>query len=132
MPSYAKETKEGNSRARIANHSIGNSCFWLVDFFKSTPETTWPKKAKFTEGIYGRSSIRFLHFIQIGQKTWSPWVFLVSDWLKFKKIFSSETRWHNKLLLCRNDVRQILCKMFCAVRTTNMAAIGSSCLWLTN
>jgi hypothetical protein len=63
----------------------------LVDFFKSTPETTWPKKAKFTEGIYGRSSIRFLHFIQIGQKTWSPhfiqigqktwspWVFLVSD-----------------------------------------------------
>jgi hypothetical protein len=116
----------------------------LVDFFKSTPETTWPKKAKFTEGIYGRSSIRFLHFIQIGQKTWSPhfiqigqktwspWVFLVSDWLKFKKIFSSETRWHNKLLLCRNDVRQILCKMFCAVRTTNMAAIGSSCLWLTN
>jgi hypothetical protein len=33
MPSYAKETKEGNSRARIANHSIGNSCFWLVDFY---------------------------------------------------------------------------------------------------
>jgi hypothetical protein len=34
------------------------------------------------------------------------WAILVSDWLKIKKILSSETRTrkHNELLLCRNDV----------------------------
>lgn len=69
MTSYAKETKEGNSRARISNNFIDNSRFWLVDFLKSTLETTWPKeKAKFTDFICGRSS-RFSHFILIGQKT---------------------------------------------------------------
>jgi hypothetical protein len=64
MPSYAKETKEGNSRARIANHSIGNSCFWLVDFFKSTPETTWPKKAKFWIILAKQFQKRFLEIDQ--------------------------------------------------------------------
>ena len=29
--------------------------------------------------------LRFPRFISIGQKTWSPWAILVSDWLKFKK-----------------------------------------------
>jgi hypothetical protein len=33
----------------------------------------------------GRSSIKIAHFILIGQKTWSPWAILVSDWLKHKK-----------------------------------------------
>jgi hypothetical protein len=30
---------------------------------------------------YGRSSIKIAHLILIGQKTWSPWAILVSDWL---------------------------------------------------
>jgi hypothetical protein len=51
----------------------------------------------------GRSSIKFLHFILIGQNKWSPWAILVSDWLKFKKS-SGETRRNNEILLCRGDV----------------------------
>ena len=54
-----------------------------------------------------------------------------SDKLKFKKkFFSSETRWHNELFLCRNDVWEILYKIyiFRADHTTDMATIGSSCL----
>jgi hypothetical protein len=40
-------------------------------------------KAYFTGSIYGRFSIKFPHFIWIGQNKWSPWAILVSDWLKF-------------------------------------------------
>jgi len=47
--------------------------------------------------------LRFPHFILIGQNKWSPWAILVSDWLKFKKS-SPETRRHNEMLLCRDDV----------------------------
>ena len=85
-------------------------------------------KQNFTGSIYGRSSIRFPYFIQIGQKTWSPWAILVSD--RLKKKFSSKTRRHNELLLCRNDVWEILYKIsiYHANYTTNMATIGSSCL----
>ena len=48
------------------------------------------------------------------------------------KIFSSEARRHNELLLCRNDIWEILYKisLFRADHTTNMAVNGSSCLWL--
>jgi len=76
---------------------------------------------------------RFPHFIPFGQKTWSPWAILLSDQLKLKKI-SSETRRDNELLLCRNDVWEILYKIsiFRADHTTNVATIGSSCLWLAN
>jgi hypothetical protein len=46
------------------------------------------------------------------------------------KMLSSETIRHNELLLCRNDVCEILYKIsiFRADHPTNMAAIGSSCL----
>ena len=44
--------------------------------------------------------------------TCSPQAILASDWLNRNlKIFSSETRWHNELLLCRNDVCEILFKI---------------------
>jgi hypothetical protein len=42
--------------------------------------------------IYVRSSIKFLHFVPFHQQIWPPRAILVSDWLLFKKIFSSETR----------------------------------------
>jgi hypothetical protein len=40
------------------------------------------------------------------------------------QIFSSETRRHNEMFLCRNEVWEIMCKIFIfhANRTTNMAA----------
>ena len=45
--------------------------------------------------IYVRSSIKFLHFVPLHQQIWPPRAILVSDWLLFKKIFSSETAWQN-------------------------------------
>ena len=35
--------------------------------------------------IYGRSSIRFAHFVPIRKQTWPPQTILVSDWLISKK-----------------------------------------------
>ena len=35
--------------------------------------------------IYVRSSIKFPHFVPIGQQTWPPRAILVSDWLIFQK-----------------------------------------------
>ena len=46
---------------------------------------------------YGRSSTQFIHFLSIGPQTWPPWAILVSDWLKFTKIISSETTGPNEL-----------------------------------
>ena len=45
--------------------------------------------------IYVRSSIKFLHVVPFHQQIWPPRAILVSDWLLFKKIFSSETAWQN-------------------------------------
>ena len=77
--------------------TIANSCFWLVDFLKSfTLKPLVQIKHNFTWSIYGRLSIRFPHFITIGQN------FMVTIgnscfWLvEIKKIFSSETRRHNE------------------------------------
>ena len=55
-------------------------------------------------------------------------LFLVGQFLN---IFS-ETRRHNELLLCGNDVWEILYKIsiFRAAHRTNMDAINSSCLLL--
>jgi len=64
---------------------IGNSCFWLVNFKKSSLKSLGQIKRTFNGSIYGRSSIRLPHAIAIGLKTWSPWTILVSDWLKLKK-----------------------------------------------
>jgi hypothetical protein len=48
---------------------------------------------------------------------------LVSDWLLFKKIFSSETAWQNGAKLGRKHLCKILYKAssFGSIRPTNMA-----------
>ena len=45
--------------------------------------------------IYVRSSIKFPHFVPIGQQTWPPWAILVSDWLIFQK--SSPLKPHGQM-----------------------------------
>ena len=39
----------------------------------------------YTGSIFWRSFMKFVRFVQIGQKTWSPWAILNSDWLSFQK-----------------------------------------------
>jgi hypothetical protein len=58
-----------------------NSCFWLADFFKSSPlKSLGQMNRNLVGSIYGRSSIKIANFVPIG-----PQVILVSDWLVFKK-----------------------------------------------
>ena len=83
--------------------------------------------------IYVRSSIKFLHFVPFHQQIWPPRAILVSDWLLFKKIFSSETAWQNGAKLGRKHLCKILYKAssFGSIRPTNMAAkINSFSDWL--
>ena len=48
---------------------ICNSCFWLVDFYKSSPlKPLGQMNRNLVGGIYGRPSIKMVHFIPIGQK----------------------------------------------------------------
>ena len=66
-----------------------NSCFWLADFFKSSPLKPFVQMNRNLVGsIYGRSSIKFAHFVLIGQQTWPQQAILVSDWFISKKNFS--------------------------------------------
>jgi hypothetical protein len=71
-------------------------------------ETAWRN----TANLYRKHLWKVLYMISSFHadwiKTWSPRAILVSDWLKFIKILSSETRRHNELLLCRNYVWEIL------------------------
>jgi hypothetical protein len=78
--------------------------------------------------IYVRSSIKFLHFVPFHQQIWPPRAILVSDWLLFKKIFSSETAWQNGANLGRKHLCKILYKAssFGSIRPTNMAVKISS------
>ena len=62
-------------------------------------------------GIYVRSSIKFIHFVPFHQQIWAPRAILVSDWLLFKKIFSSETAWQNRAKLGRKHLCKILYKL---------------------
>jgi hypothetical protein len=115
--------------------TIGNYCFCLVYFYKSFPlKPHCQIKQNLTGSIYGRSSIRFSHLILNGQKTSHHRQFLFLIGWNLKKIFSSETRRHNELLLYRNNVWKILFKIsiFCADHTTYMVAICSSWLWLAD
>ena len=84
--------------------------------------------------IFVRSSIKFLHFIPFHQQIWPPRAILVSDWLLFKKIFSSETAWKNGAKLGRKHLCKILYKAssFGSIRPTNMAAKINSFFWLAN
>jgi hypothetical protein len=74
--------------------------------------------------IYVRSPVKFLHFVPFHQQIWPPRAILVSDWLLFKKIFSSEIAWQNGAKLGRKHLCKILYKAssFGSIRPTNMAA----------
>ena len=84
--------------------------------------------------IYVMSSIKVLHFVPFHQQIWPPRAILVSDWLLFKKIFSSETAWQNGAKLGRKHLCKILYKAssFGSIRPTNMAAKINSFFWLAN
>ena len=46
--------------------TIGNSCFWLADFFKSSPlKPLGQMNQNLVGSIYGRSSIKSAHFVPI-------------------------------------------------------------------
>ena len=84
--------------------------------------------------IYVRSSIKFLHFVPFHQQIWPPRAILVSDWLLFKKKFSSETAWQNGAKFGRKHLCKILYKAssFGSIRPTNMATKINSFFWLAN
>ena len=104
--------------------AIDYSLFLVSKIFSS--ENTWPNKP-----IFGR---KHLWKVLYEDCSCHP------DWTKKhgqhclnkKKIVSSETWRHNELLLCKNDVWEILYKIFIfrTDRTTimPMAIIGGSCL----
>jgi hypothetical protein len=74
--------------------------------------------------IYVRSSIKYLHFVPFHQQIWPPRAILVSDWLLFKKIFSSETAGQNGAKLDRKHLCKILYKAssFGSIRPSNNLA----------
>ena len=66
--------------------AIGNSCFWLADFFKSSPLKPLGQMSRNLVGsIYIMSSIKIAYFVPIRYQTWPPQTILVSDWLISKK-----------------------------------------------
>ena len=65
--------------------TIGNSCFWLADFLKSSLKPLGQMNQNLVWSIYGRSSIKIAHFDSIRSQTWPPQAILVSDWLISKK-----------------------------------------------
>jgi hypothetical protein len=66
--------------------AIGNSCFWLADFYESSPlKPLGQMNRNLVGSIYGRSSMKIAHFVLIRLQTWPPQAILVSDWLISKK-----------------------------------------------
>ena len=66
--------------------TIGNYCFWLADFYKSSPlKPLCQMNRNLVGSIYGRFSIKIAHFVPIREQTWMPQAILVSDWLISKK-----------------------------------------------
>jgi hypothetical protein len=62
--------------------AIVNSCFWLADFYKSSPlKPLGQMNRNLVGSIYGRFSIKIAHFVPIRKQTWPPQGILVSDWL---------------------------------------------------
>jgi hypothetical protein len=45
--------------------TTGNCCFWLADFFKSSPKPLGQMNRNLVGSIYGRCSIKIAHFIPI-------------------------------------------------------------------
>ena len=53
--------------------TIGNSCFWLADFFKSSPlKPLGQMNRNLVGSILGRSSIKIAHLVPIRWQTWPP------------------------------------------------------------
>jgi hypothetical protein len=73
------------SSRSVYKHRRHMQFFFLVGRFLKifSSETTW-QNCTGSINANGRSSIGLLHNFPIGQKTWSSWTILVSDWLKFK------------------------------------------------
>ena len=62
--------------------ATGNSCFWLVDFFKSFHlKLLGQMNRNLVGSIYGRFSIKIAHFVPIRVQTCPPQTILVSNWL---------------------------------------------------
>ena len=57
---------------------------WLSFQKKFPVKPLGQMEPNFTGSIYGRSFIKFVHFIPIGQQAWPPWAILNSDWLSFQ------------------------------------------------
>jgi hypothetical protein len=67
--------------------TTGNSCFWLADLNKSSPPKPLGQMNRNLVGsIYGRSSLKSVHFVMIHYQTWPPQAILVSDWPIFKNL----------------------------------------------
>ena len=101
---------------------------WL-SFQKSSPlKLLGQMEPNFAGSIYGRSFIKFVHFVPIGQETWLSWAILNSNWLSFQKPSPLKPLWPNGTKLCRKHLWEVLCEVcsFRPDRTRNMAAIGNS------
>ena len=70
---------------------------WLM-LNKSSPlKLLGQIKPNWAGRIYVRSSLKILHLVPFGQKTWPPRAILVSDWLMLKK--------SSLKLLCQNGTK---------------------------
>ena len=75
--------------------ATGNYCFWLADFWKSSPKPLGQMNRNLVGSIYGRSSVKIANFIPIHLQTWPPQPILVSDWPIFKNLLLRNrlTKW---------------------------------------
>ena len=61
---------------------------WL-NFQKSSPlKPLGQIKPNLKGSIYGRSCMKFVHFVPIGRQTWPPWAILNFDWPSLQKYSS--------------------------------------------
>ena len=76
---YKVCTFRANTLAKIA--TTGNSCFWLVISKKSSFLKPFGQINRYlVRSIYGRSSLKNVHFLQRHLQTWLSQAILVSDW----------------------------------------------------
>ena len=96
---------------------------FLAQLAKGHVSCTYSCHHKFYRKYLWKVLYKIFSFHPDRTKIWSPWAILVSDGLKFKKSSPLKLGRYNELLLCMNDVWEVLYK-------TNMATIGNSCfLW---